>query len=116
MARGTVSHCKASRDGCHCAGDAGCSEGQACGVLLKVGMRGDGSERSLVNSGVCVEGVLIALAQACQSLFIDLQPQLSAVSGKRLDATLGAVVESVCAFGGLSLSSRSLTLRKPRMT
>lgn len=76
-------------------------------------MSGDGSERGLANSCVCVEGALIALAWTCQSLFIDLQLQLSAVSGKRLDAALGAVVESACAFGGLSLSSRSLTLRKP---
>lgn len=113
MARGMVSHCKAYRDGCHYAGDAGCSEGQACGVRLKVGVSGDGSERGLANSCVCVEGALITLVWACQSLFIDLQLQLSAVSSKRLDAALGAVVESVCAFGGLSLSSRSLTLRKP---
>ena len=76
-------------------------------------MSRDGSECGLANSRVCVEGALITLVWACQSLFIDLQLQLSAVSGKRLDAALGAVVESVCAFGGLSLSSRSLTLRKP---
>lgn len=53
---------------------------------------------------------------ACQSLFIDLQLQLPAVSGERLVVILGAVVDSVCGFGGLALSSRSLTLRKPRMT
>lgn len=63
---------------------------------------------------VCVEGALITLSQACQSLFTDVQLQLSADSGERLVAILGAVVDSVCVFGGLSL--RSLTLRKPRMT
>lgn len=37
-------------------GMAGCSEGLACGVLLKVGVRGDGSERGLVNSCLCGGG------------------------------------------------------------
>lgn len=62
MARGTVSHCKASKDSCHYAGDAGCSEGLACGVLLKAGVRGDGSERGLVNTCLCGGGFNNALS------------------------------------------------------
>lgn len=65
---------------------------------------------------VCVEGALITLSRACQSLFIDVQLQLSIDSGERLAAILGTVVDSVCVFGGLSLRSRSLTLKKPRIT